>query len=92
MDLAIEKARQTGVGWVVAKGCMLSICYLPGFIVLIGHMYKSAQAYCFHIVLFKGSTHFGIAGYYTMQAAERNLLVLFSSDNFGQFIQYSILV
>lgn len=41
MDIAMKKAKESGVGWVVAKG----------------------------------SNHFGIAGWYTMQASENKLMV-----------------
>jgi len=60
MNLAIKKAKEAGIGWVVAKG----IIRYSKIQLLISTFYK-----------LKGSNHFGIAGFYTLLALEQNLLV-----------------
>lgn len=60
MQLAIKKAKEAGAGWVVAKG---ESPQGPGY----RGMVKMGS--------FLGSNHYGIAGWYSMQAQKEGLLV-----------------
>lgn len=64
MDLAIQKAKNVGIGWVCANhsnhyGIMISVKYLN--IILMIHF-----LYCIHQI--------GIAGWYTLRAQEQGLI------------------
>ncbi len=59
MDLAIAKAKNVGIGWVSCKGESVRV-----FSVILLYIYT-----------YTGSNHFGIAGYYSMMAIKKGLLV-----------------
>ena len=60
MDLAIEKAKQTGIAWVTCTG------NTPLFM----------QVTCIYDFLYcLGSNHYGIAGFYALRAVKQGLIV-----------------
>jgi LDH2 family malate/lactate/ureidoglycolate dehydrogenase len=64
MDLAIEKAKNVGVGWVVAKSNSNSLLIFG----IIEEFYSQ--------ILIIGSNHYGIAGWYTIRAMNQGLIGL----------------
>lgn len=63
MNLAIEKAKKFGVGWVTANSKLRFI-------------YSSLHQKYFKFVLyFLDSNHYGIAGWYSIMAANQGLMV-----------------
>ena len=84
MDIAMKKAKENGVGWVTAKGTVhvhirqssvtsSLLTSLTRSILYTGCMYACVLTACVDRV--SESNHFGIAGWYTMRAAEQGLVV-----------------
>ena len=76
MDLAIRKAWDAGIGFVTAKGKWYNVTLIITSIFYILTDNKLSQNgliidHTFSI----GSNHYGIAGWYAMQASDQGLLV-----------------
>ena len=85
MDIAMKKAKENGVGWVTAKGthtCTHTAIISYFFTSDVIDKVHTAQGVCACVCVFTAcadgvseSNHFGIAGWYTMRAAEQGLVV-----------------